>query len=233
MARISTYAIDTIVTAQDKWIGTDSNGTVTKNFTASDVAAFLNTSSSIESTGTRFKFKRTSERSSGSFVLSTDAGTNVSYSSVSNIEISVTDAGDTNVSAMYTPLVGSIVLIRLASNPSSFGVYKWSSAAINSLSSLFYDVTLTFQGGNGGLESESDYLISLLTYDVDSIDKNFIFTQATPSNTWNVNHNLNKFPSATIVDTAGTQVVGKVEHSDLNNLTISFAGSFAGKAFIN
>ena len=43
MARISTYVKDTNVVGADKWIGSDSqNNFQTKNFTAQDVANFIN-----------------------------------------------------------------------------------------------------------------------------------------------------------------------------------------------
>ena len=42
MARISTYALDTDITTNDKVIGTDSAGTITKNYKVSDLFGFLN-----------------------------------------------------------------------------------------------------------------------------------------------------------------------------------------------
>ena len=42
MARISTYALDTNVTKNDKVIGTDSAGLVTKNFSLTDISAIAN-----------------------------------------------------------------------------------------------------------------------------------------------------------------------------------------------
>lgn len=234
MARISTYPIDTIVTARDKWIGTDSAGVITKNFSAEDVATYLNSSGVTEHTGSRFTFKRTANKSTGSFVMLTDAGASVSFSSVSAIVISEKDKGERDVSPMYQPLVGSRVLIQKASNPSTFGVFDWNSSNQVALEPEFYDITLTYVGGNGALEDEEDYLISLLVYNVGvSNDKNFVFVQATPSTTWSVNHNLGKFPSVSVVDSAGTQVQGRVDYADSNNLTITFVNQFSGKAYIN
>lgn len=43
MARISTYQRDTVVTKNDKVIGTDSSGSITKNFKLEDIAGFLGT----------------------------------------------------------------------------------------------------------------------------------------------------------------------------------------------
>lgn len=62
---------------------------------------------------------------------------------------------------------------------------------------------------------------------------NYVHTQAVASATWNVVHNLAKFPSVTIVDTAGDEVEGEVTHNTNNTLTIKFTAAFSGKAFIN
>lgn len=234
MARISTYPIDTVITARDKWIGTDDTGLITKNFSAEAVAAYINSSGVVESTGTRFTYKRPAFKSMGSFVLPSDAGTTISFSLVDAIVISERDKIERDVSAMYQPLVGSRVLIQKASNPSIFGVYDWDSSAQSPTAPLFYDVTLTYIGGNGYLENEEDYLISLLVYDVDSIsDKHFVFTQGTPSISWSINHDLDKYPSVGVVDSAGTKVYGQVDYVDKNNLTITFVNQFSGKAYLN
>jgi len=64
-------------------------------------------------------------------------------------------------------------------------------------------------------------------------DKNFVFTQGAPSSTWNVSHGLDKFPSVSVVDSANNEVEGDVHFIDVNNLTIIFSSSFAGKAYLN
>lgn len=64
-------------------------------------------------------------------------------------------------------------------------------------------------------------------------DKNYIHTQSSASSTWTVTHNLNKFPSVTVVDSANNVVMGAVEMINLNSITITFTASFSGKAYIN
>ena len=64
-------------------------------------------------------------------------------------------------------------------------------------------------------------------------DKNYIHLQNTASNTWIINHNLNKYPAIAVVDSAGSEVVGDVEYIDTNNLRIKFKGAFKGKATLN
>lgn len=57
--------------------------------------------------------------------------------------------------------------------------------------------------------------------------------QSTPLDIWNVNHNLGKFPSVTIVDSEGAMVIGDILYIDENNLQISFSSAFSGKAYFN
>lgn len=64
-------------------------------------------------------------------------------------------------------------------------------------------------------------------------DKTYVFTQQTASNRWTVNHNLNKYPSVTVVDSGNNVVVGEVEYLSTNALTITFNSAFSGKAYMN
>jgi len=57
--------------------------------------------------------------------------------------------------------------------------------------------------------------------------------QGFPSSVWTINHNLNKRPSVSLLDSAGTSVFGQVEYIDENNLTVTFNDSFSGVAYLN
>lgn len=61
----------------------------------------------------------------------------------------------------------------------------------------------------------------------------YIHTQDSASNIWVITHNLNKYPSVTIVDSAGSVVIGEVVYNDSNKVTVSFIGAFSGKAYLN
>lgn len=61
----------------------------------------------------------------------------------------------------------------------------------------------------------------------------YVHTQMVASNSWIIIHNLGKYPSATIVDSAGTMVVGEVEYISLNEIRIYFNAAFSGKAYLN
>lgn len=66
-----------------------------------------------------------------------------------------------------------------------------------------------------------------------STDKNHVHNQISSSSSWVVNHGLNKFPSVTIVDSAGTTVVGEVVHNSNMQATLVFSAPFSGQAFFN
>lgn len=236
MARISSYPIDLVVTAKDKWIGTDAAGSITKNFSAEKVAEFLNDTSSIDSTWTRYKFKNQASLASGAFALSPDSGSSPAFSSVQTIQIHEKDLSEKNVSELYTALVGTQVLLQKADDPSKFGVFKWNSSQLSGSGSEYYTISLTFVGGNGALQVDSDYLLSLLLYDAEEVsDKNevFVVPQSQASSQWTINHTLDKFPSVTVVDSAGNVVYGQVNYVNENTVTVDFGATFSGTAYLN
>tara|TARA_X000001382_G_scaffold14714_1_gene9491 strand:- start:24 stop:344 length:321 start_codon:yes stop_codon:yes gene_type:complete len=67
----------------------------------------------------------------------------------------------------------------------------------------------------------------------DIIDKTFVFDQSSSSSTWVINHNLNKFPSVTIVDSGQSVVIANVTYNSVNKVTIQFSLPFSGRAFLN
>jgi hypothetical protein len=64
-------------------------------------------------------------------------------------------------------------------------------------------------------------------------DKNFVHIQNIPSTTWHINHNLNKFPSVTVIDSANTEVEGDIIHINENQCQLIFSAAFSGKAIFN
>ena len=64
-------------------------------------------------------------------------------------------------------------------------------------------------------------------------DKNYEHDQASPSATWTITHNLNKYPSVSIVDSAGTLIITEVEYTSKNQVVVTFDASTSGKAYLN
>ena len=67
----------------------------------------------------------------------------------------------------------------------------------------------------------------------DSYKFSHIHNQTVSSSTWNITHNLNKYPSVSIVDSSNEEVIGEVEYINSNSLTVKFSAPFSGKAFLN
>lgn len=59
-----------------------------------------------------------------------------------------------------------------------------------------------------------------------------IHTQSSASSTWNVTHELGGRPSITIVDSAGTVVVGDVVYNSNTSITVTFSAPFSGFAYL-
>ncbi len=61
----------------------------------------------------------------------------------------------------------------------------------------------------------------------------YIFNQGSPTTTWTINHNLNKYPSITVVDSGGTTVVGSYTYNNANTIVLTFTVAFGGRAYLN
>lgn len=64
-------------------------------------------------------------------------------------------------------------------------------------------------------------------------DKHFLFVQSIANDVWEIKHDLNKYPSVTVVDSANSVVIGDVVYIDENNVRLTFSGAFSGKAYLN
>ena len=92
---------------------------------------------------------------------------------------------------------------------------------------------LEFVTGNNNIQVLQYYSIQIDS--VENGDKHavFEFTQGVPSTLWQIQHDLDKFPSVTTVNTNEVQVFGEVEYIDKNNLNVHFTAGFSGKAYLN
>jgi hypothetical protein len=228
MARISSYPRDREVQDQDAWIGTESSNRVTRNFTAQAVADYLNIKGKISISGQMvFKFSNVPTLQ-GEFTGPVDGS---ALTAITTVEISGTDSSGQNVVEFIQYLVDNDILISEQNELSNFGHFKITS--YTALGNNLYTLNLTNIGGNGNLELNKYYDFATFTISSGVGDKNFVFTQAVAANPWTIQHNLNKFPSCTMVLSTGQQGYGDVTFIDENNLTITFAGAESGKAYIN
>ena len=228
MARISSYPRDLEVNDNDAWIGTESSNRLTRNFTASAVAAYLNIKGKISISGQMvFKFTEDAPPLVGAFSGPADGS---ALTAITTMQISGIDSSGQNTVAFMQYLVGNDILISEQNNIDEFGHFKITGYTLNG---TVYTLNLTNIGGNGNLDLNKYYDFATFTISSGVGDKNFVFNQAVASATWTVQHNLDKFPSCTMVLGTGQQGYGDVTFIDENNLTITFASAESGKAYIN
>ena len=232
MPIINSYPQDTNIQDQDAWVGTDYNTRNTKQYTAQAVANYLNQKGKVSIAGQiAYKFVDTPFSGQGTMALSPNNGT--SFSAITGFKIAKANLTGKPVVAYLQFLVGQEILIVDQNDPESFGHYTINTYTVDANNNQYYDIALSFLGGNGSISIDNFYDIINFTFGSSSGDKTFIFTQTAPSTEWTVQHDLEKFPSITVVDTGKTVVVGDYTYVDNNNVILSFSAAFAGKAYFN
>jgi hypothetical protein len=240
MARISTYGIDGVPELGDKVIGTDSAvaaNLATKNYSLGEVVALFNKKNSIgvaDQTIYLFQDDIQDGRESGTVSFGGGGGIGTPFSSVTTFLMSKSAAGGQS-RAQYTPLfVGKDIILAELGNINNFGSYKVVSIETNVIETDFFDVTVENYYSNGSFSKDAHYIFSeFVNPSSDEGDKNFVFTQAVPSETWTIQHDLDKFPSVSVVNNNNILMYGNTTYTDKNNLTINFSAGFSGKAYLN
>ena len=63
--------------------------------------------------------------------------------------------------------------------------------------------------------------------------KTYVHSQGEASAEWIIEHNMNNYPSVTIVNSAEEVVIGNITYITANKIKIEFKSAFKGKAFLN
>ena len=227
MARISSYPRDLNITDQDAWIGTDASNRATKNFTAAAVAKYLNIKGKISiSAQMIFKLVDLAAPTAGDFVGPADGSL---ISAATTMDLSITDVSGANTVAFITYLVGNNILISEQNNINNFGHFTIDSYVQKTAD--VYTLTLTSLTGNGNFDVDKFYDFAVFT--LSSPDKTFEFTQGVPATTWNIQHNLGKFPSVSVINNNNIIINGEVTYINNNNVQLNFSAGFTGKAYLN
>lgn len=235
MPKISQIAIDQNVDKKDKLLGSNSGGG-TKNYLIEDITGFIRDTNAAGVVGQisyifyNSSFGGSGTRPSGSMTIDTGA-TLVAFSDVTTIKLSNKMFGSDNtlVNAIGN-FVDKQIIISKNSNQDIFGVYTCTAVTQDPVETNFYDLTLTYENGNGSLEVEQFYSIILYS---GAQDKTYRHNQNSASSTWVITHNLNKYPNVVVFDSVDNQAIGSVEHNSKNQLTITFSASFSGVAHLN
>jgi len=126
-------------------------------------------------------------------------------------------------------LVGNNILISEQNNISLFGHFTIDSYTLNNNVAT---LNLTNLFGNGALDLDKFYDFAVFTLSSQGAPT-FVFTQNATATTWNIQHNLGKFPSITVIDSGNTVVTGEYTYIDNNNVQLNFSAAFSGKAYLN
>lgn len=232
MARIEKYNIDNKVTDYDKFIGTDSAGNVTRNYRASSIADYLNNYGKI-GVGGQISYKFTTNvapRTWGTLSFASGSGDNTSFSDITSIYASKYNTSNVEISDLISYYEGKSVFIFQFDNPNNFAEYTLDAVSV--VETDFFDLSLSFVSGNGSILDEKYYGLVLISTN-DNYDKTYTHNQSISSDTWVVNHNLKKYPSVLVQDSAGSTVIGEITYNDENTITLTFSGAFSGKAHLN
>ena len=230
MARISSYPLDATIQDKDAWIGSDSITRATKQYTAEAVATYLNINAKISISGQMiFKFVD-GATGVGDFSGPADGS---AMTAITTIQLSIVDKADQNVVKFVEYLVGNNILIGEQNNISTFGHFTIDSYTATAGNANLYTLNLTNIGGNGNITDKLLYDFAVFTLSSAAGGTTFEFDQVVPATTWNITHNLGKFPSITVIDTGDTVVTGEYIYINNNQVTLNFSAAFAGKAYLN
>ena len=61
----------------------------------------------------------------------------------------------------------------------------------------------------------------------------YTFIQSSAASVWTIQHDLERHPSVTVVDSSGNVVVGYINYNNINQITLTFTAPFSGKAYLN
>ena len=228
MARISSYPTDQNIVGSDKVIGTDNAGLITKNYTLDGISNWMNASGSVAIAGQNNYSFNVTGATSGTISGVTP---NTPFANITALTFSKTSAAGTDVINYLSTLVGRSVLLARLDNLNNFGVYTLQSLVVDAGNADLYNASFTPITANGNITADKYY--GFAVYPELSADKHFTFTQSTAADTWNITHNLGKFPSVSVVDSGNTIVYGNIDYIDNNSLTITFSAAFGGKAYMN
>lgn len=156
-----------------------------------------------------------------------------------NLEVNI--AADSNVSANITDAQSLSVTLGKAAELNVGQAVTYIESGRAELQPLVIAAAQSASEAETSAQNASDSATAALGYAeraeaaAESVvsDKTYIFEQGEASDTWYIQHNLGKFPSVEIVDTAGNRFFPAVQWVDENNCIATMNGACKGKAFLN
>jgi hypothetical protein len=230
MARISSYNPDTTVEGGDKLIGTSSDGT-TKSYTLDSIGKYYIDNNVISVAGQQnFRFvDSVNDIGNGTFFIDGLNANGKAFTLLTSLSVSKYNTKGVLITNFLQKVFDKKFRLSSVEDPDSFADIEVSEIQNHPTQAGFYRVVLGDISGQGFVNKGETYSVQSIA----NTDAFFIYSQEVNSTVWQINHMLDKNPSVTIVNSSDVQVVAEVEYVDANNLTIRFANSTSGKAYLN
>ena len=233
MARISKYKFDENVTEDDFVIGSDGRTKKTRNFRLEDLTNFFAKQQEILGNKFSYKYNQTGSvdtLSVGEISFNNRTITQTPFSGITTVYINRYNINNEDVYAYVTELQdkGGLINIYNGNLTTSFGAFRVQASNLNQNNVIQLNVDLL---ASSGTITGND--LAIIACDFNTGDKSYIHTQIAASTTWSVTHALDKYPSVSVVDDGNNVVIGDIQYTNANQLTITFNGAISGKAYIN
>jgi len=231
MSGISSYQLKSQPDGSDIVIGTSVENGQTKNFSVQSLSNY-SINSYLKNISWQFIVLEPdpSERPEGTISFENYGGQGTNWSAITRLYINTAMPNGTTSVNYLARLVGKDIILGDRNNLDGYGIFKLTSLTQESGSVYYMD--LSYKSGSGVIKGLHYYGVQV---DIDGVetDKNFVFTQGTASTVWNIQHDLNKYPSVSVVNNNNVLMYGETTYVDTNNLTINFSAGFSGKAYLN
>lgn len=107
------------------------------------------------------------------------------------------------------------------------GSFEIVSGTVCIISESLNDLTEQFLIVSGTVNNVVERLDNLNVHDT------YVHEQASALAEWHIVHNLDCYPSVTVLDSAGTVCEGEIQYNSLNDLTLRFSSAILGTAYLN
>lgn len=231
MPIISSYKKNNTPDPSDILIGTDVSNGQTKNFSLGGASVVI-INDFLKHSAWKFIIQDPDPdpRPEGTISFENYGGQATPWQDITSLYVNVQMPATVPVVLPYLQrFIDYDIIIQDVRSLGRFGVYTLK--ALTQVQGNVYNMELEFVTGNNNIQALQYYSIQIDI--VEGFDSHFEFTQGEPATTWDITHNLDKFPSITVVDTANTTVIGSYEYITKNRVILSFSSQFAGKAFLN
>jgi len=165
MSRISTYPIDNNITGDDKVIGSNSEGFVTKNYTFNGIVNWFNGTGAVAiNEQSNYFFQSVAAvtgRLPGTISFNNFGGVGTLFSAISTFKISEQSLAGYTLEDYLPVLIGNKIVLAQLDDLNNFGIYQVVNITRDLIETTFFNVLVAYQNGHGALELDKFYGISL------------------------------------------------------------------------